>query len=159
MKKTLLIDLDIYAQGEEKPIGCDYFYHSPNFGVTSLLELATYSVVCRKCELASCITACPNEALDRSEDKVLKKYNMRCTGCGSCSHACPFGVIFPEMVPYMTAKCDFCLDRLLEGESPECVNSSKDGVLQYGDFKEDESKDIYLVSKNILVKAKHWERR
>ncbi|MBN1870963.1 MAG: 4Fe-4S binding protein [Candidatus Omnitrophica bacterium] len=158
MKKALLVDLDLYVQDKDGRYGCDYFYHSPNYGVRSLLELVTYAVICRRCELASCIEACPNDALDRGEDKILKKYNMRCTSCKSCSHACPFGVIFPEMVPYLVGRCDFCLDRIAEGESPECARSSKDGVLKYGDFEEDKRSDIYSVSKNILVKARHWER-
>ena len=156
--KKLLIDLDLYTEHKDKDFGCSYFYHSDNKGVRSLLELGIYAIICRKCELEACVTSCPNEALEKQEDKVLQKYNMRCTSCKSCCHACPFGVIFPEMMTYLVPRCDFCLDRLAKDESPACVKDSPEGVLKYGEFKEDEKKKIYAVGKYILVKAEHWER-
>lgn len=156
--KKLLIDLDLFAEHKDRDFGCSYFYHSDNQGVRSLLELGTYAIICRKCELAPCVTACPNEALEKREDKVLQRYNMRCTSCKSCSHACPFGTIYVEMMTYLMPRCDFCLDRLMKDDSPLCVQNSPEGVLQYGDFKEDEKKNIYAVGKNIMVKAEHWER-
>jgi len=156
--RKLLIDLDLYAQYKERDFGCSYFYHSNNEGIRSLLELGNYAIICRRCELASCVTACPNEALEKSEDKTLKRYNMRCTSCKSCSHACPFGVIFPEMLPYLVPRCDFCLGRLMENEVPLCVQNSPKGVLEYGDFEENKEKKIYAVSKNMLVKAERWDR-
>lgn len=156
--KKLLIDLDLYPQYKDIDFGCSYFYHSENKGTRSLLELGTYAIICRKCELASCVTACPNKALEKQEDKILKRYNMRCTSCKSCSHACPFGVIFPETMTYLVPQCDFCLDRLGENESPLCVQNSPKGVLQYSDFIEDKKKKIYSVGKNLMVKAERWER-
>ena len=156
--KKLLIDLDLYAENRDKDFGCSYFYHSDNKGVRTLVELATYAVICRKCELAPCVTACPNEALEKREDKILEKYNMRCTSCKSCSHACPFGTIFPEMMTYLMPRCDFCLDRLTEDELPVCVKGSPEGVLKYGKFEEDVKKKIHAIGKNILVKAECWER-
>ena len=154
----LLINLDLYTGHKDKDFDCSYFYHSDNKGVRSLLELATYAIICRKCELEPCVISCPNEALEKREDKVLQKYNMRCTSCKSCAHACPFGVIFPEMMTYLVPRCDFCLDRLMKDELPVCVKGSPEGVLKYGEFREDEAKKIYAVGKNILVKAEHWER-
>lgn len=156
--KKLLIDLDLYTQHKDKDFGCSYFYHSNNKGVRSLLELGTYAVICRKCELAPCVTACPNEALEKREDKILERYNMKCTSCNSCAHACPFGTIYTEMMTYLIPRCDFCLDRLMKDELPLCVEDSPEGVLKYGNFKEDEEKKIYAVGKNVLVKAEHWER-
>jgi len=156
--KKLLIDLDLYAEHKDKDFGCSYFYHSDNKGVKSLLELATYAIICRKCELAPCVAACPNEALEKREDKILQRYNMRCTSCKSCSHACPFGTIYTEMMTYLMPRCDLCLDRLMEGERPACLKGSPEGVLKYGDFKEDEKARIYAVGKNMLVKAEYWER-
>ena len=157
--KKLLIDLDLYAANRDKEFGCSYFYHSDNMGVRSLIELATYAVICRKCEEAACILSCPNEALERNaEDKILEKYNMRCTSCKSCMSACPFGTIYPEMMTYLVPRCDLCLDKLMKDEVPSCVKESPEGVLKYGDFEEDKEKDILAVGKNVLVKAEHWER-
>ncbi|MFH0839810.1 MAG: 4Fe-4S dicluster domain-containing protein [Candidatus Omnitrophota bacterium] len=156
--KKLLIDLDLYAENKDKDFGCSYFYHSDNKGARSLIELATYAIICRKCELAACIEACPNEALGRkAEDKILEKYNMRCTGCKSCMSACPFGTIHPEMMAYLAPKCDLCLGRLTKDEIPLCVKDSPEGVLKYGEYSEDKEKNIFLVGKNMFVKAEHWE--
>lgn len=156
--KKLLIDLDLYSDYKDKDFGCSYFYHSDNKGVRSLLELGTYAVICRKCELAPCVTACPNEALEKRDDKILQRYNMRCTSCKSCSHACPFGTIYTEMMAYIVPRCDFCLDKILEEEEPACVKDLVEGVVKYGDFEESEEKNIYAVGKNMLVKAEHWQR-
>lgn len=156
--KKLLIDLDSYNDNRGKEFGCSYFYHSGNKGVRSLVELATYAIICRKCELAACIESCPNEALGRKEgDKILQKYNMRCTSCKSCVYGCPFGTIYPEMMTYLVPRCDFCLDKMMKDEVPACVKDSMEGVVKYGDFAEDKENNILAVGRNILVKAEHWE--
>ena len=156
--KKLLIDLDLYSANKDKEFGCSYFYHSDNKGVRSLIELVTYAIICRKCELAACIESCPNEALERRrEDKILEKYNMRCTSCKSCVNACPFGTIYPEMMTYLVPRCDNCLDRLVKDELPACVKDSPEGVVKYGEYEEDKEKNIFLVGRNVLVKAVHWE--
>ncbi len=156
--KRLLIDLDLYSADRDKGYGCDYFYHSDNKGARSLVELVTYALMCRKCEEAACALACPNEALEkRAEDKILVRYNMRCTSCKSCVSACPFGTIYPEMTAYLMPACDFCIDRVMEGDLPACVKDSPEGALKYGEYSEDKEKSIFLVGKNVLVKAEHWE--
>ena len=156
--KKLLIDLDLYSANKDKPFGCSYFYHSDNKGVRSLIELVTYAIICRKCELAACIESCPNEALERrEEDKILEKYNMRCTSCKSCVNACPFGTIYPEMMTYLVPRCDLCIDRLIKDEVPACVKDSPEGVVKYGEYEEEKEKNIFLVGKNVLVKAEHWK--
>ncbi len=158
--KKLLIDIDLYSDNRDKEFGCSYFYHSDNRGVRSLIELATYAIICRKCELAACIESCPNEALGRKEeDKILQKYNMKCTSCKSCVNGCPFGTIYPEMMTYLVPRCDFCLDKMMKDEVPACVKwpTGPEGVVKYGDFAEDKENNILAVGRNIFVKAEHWE--
>ncbi len=145
--KRLLIDIDLYSDSRDKEFGCSYFYHSGNKGLRSLVELATYALICRKCELAACIESCPNEALGRKEeDKILQKYNMRCTSCKSCVNGCPFGTIYPEMMTYLVPRCDFCLDAFdgakpcPEGrglEAPLSITLSKPRALARGTSKGD----------------------
>ncbi len=156
--KKLLIDLDLYSNSRYREFGCSYFYHSDNKGVRSLIELVTYAIICRKCELAACIESCPNEALGRdAENKILQKYNMKCTNCKSCVNSCPFGTIYPEMMTYLVPRCDACIDRLAGEETPACAKDSPEGVIKYGEYEEDKEKNIYQAAKNILVKAEHWE--
>ena len=55
----LFIDLDVCSTGEckECEIQCSYFYHTANNGVVSIAELATYFLVCRRCEDPHCVAA------------------------------------------------------------------------------------------------------
>jgi Fe-S-cluster-containing dehydrogenase component len=154
--KRILIDLD--AIGSEDRIACDYFYHPNNNGLLRLGELANFAIVCRKCEDAPCVASCPKDALEKDEHKILRRYSMRCISCKTCSHACPFGTIYPETIPYIVPQCDYCIDKLQKGKTPECVKTSASDVIKYGDFDADETKGIYSVSDRVLVKVKKWNR-
>lgn len=163
--RRLFIDLDICSAGECKEcvIKCSYLYHRQepgNNGIISVVELATYALVCRKCEEAHCINACPVEALEQQEDKgnILIRHNMRCISCKSCSHACPYGAIYPELVPLLVNNCDFCLDRRDERDEPLCIKTCPYGALSLksGDTKLDE--DTFLAGDNLIVHSTHWDR-
>ena len=160
--KKLFIDLDICFSSECKKceIKCSYFYHPENNGILSVAELATYAVVCRKCEEAHCVNACPVEALEQQEDKnnLLIRHNMRCISCKSCAHACPYGTIYPELVPLLISNCDFCMDRRNKNNEPLCIKSCPYGALSLksGDVKLDEN--TFLVGDNLIVHSTHWER-
>jgi Fe-S-cluster-containing dehydrogenase component len=157
--KKIFVDLEKFDEHEKKcSHKCSYYYHPGNDGVLSLQEMATYAVVCRKCEKENCVTACPFEALEKGEDKILRRYNLRCTSCKTCAHACHSGVILPQFIPYLAFNCDLCLDRVEEKRLPDCAKACSCGAVQYGDFKEDEEKNIYAVGKNMVVHSVHWER-
>ena len=64
MSKRLVIDLDVCRDCAECPASCSYPYHGPNNGVARLRELAAYELVCRKCEVRSCVQACPVNAVE-----------------------------------------------------------------------------------------------
>lgn len=162
--KRLYIDLDVCATGEcEKcEIKCSYFYHvqeTGNNGIISVAELATYALVCRRCEEPHCVNSCPVEALGQQKDKnkMLIRYNMRCISCKSCSHACPYGTIYPENVPYLAHNCDFCLDRRNAANEPLCIKSCPYGALGLSDADAEPGKDTFLVGDNIIVHCTHWE--
>ena len=156
--KRLFIDLEkLYGCG--KPTAeCSYYYHPNNNGITRLREIGQFMHICRKCEEAPCVKACPKEALEKQEDGTIKRYTMRCVSCKSCSLACPFGTIPLETVPYIMSQCDACIDRL-DKEEPICARtcSVKDAV-KFIEVKESEKDDIFLIGKNIAVHAKPWKR-
>ena len=64
----------------------------------------------------------------------------------------------PEFIPYLAYNCDLCLDRLKEGELPECAEACKCGAVKFGEFEEDEEKDLYAIGKNVVVHSVHWKR-
>lgn len=157
--KRLLIDLEKCAEHEHCGAQCVYTHHPENDGVTSLREMAHFGVVCRRCSDEPCVRACPQKALEKQKDKVLKRYTMRCTSCKTCSYACPFGTIYPETIPYLVSRCDLCLGKIPDGEKPKCVATCGHGYIQYGDFEENSNENVYRLSENILVKSDYqWER-
>ena len=154
----LLINLEALRKLKPEEIECSYIEHPDNRGVVDLIEKATFYLICRHCELGTCVEACPQDALEKQENEVVKRYVLRCSNCYSCAAACPFGTIIPEYIPYHTSVCDFCLGRLKEGEAPLCAQSAPEGIIQYGEFEEDEEEGIYKVNDNLLVKAVSWKK-
>ena len=160
----LFIDLDVCASGEcEKcVIQCSYLYHrqTNNVGIVSVAELATYALVCRKCEEPHCVKACPEEALEKQEEKdnILIRHKMRCISCKSCSHACPYGTIYPEFVPQLAHKCDFCLDRRSEKDEPLCIKTCPYGALSLKNVPSKLDENTFLVGDNLIVHSTHWDR-
>lgn len=163
--KRLFVDLDVCSAGQCKDcvIRCSYDFHrqrSGNNGIRSVVELATYAVVCRKCEEPHCVNACPVEALEQQKEKgnLLVRHNMRCISCKSCSHACPYGTIYPENVPFLIHNCDFCFDRREDKDEPLCVATCPYGALRLvdGDMELDERS--FLVGDDIIVHSTHWQR-
>ncbi|MFH1379647.1 MAG: 4Fe-4S dicluster domain-containing protein [bacterium] len=160
--KRLFIDLDICAAGvcEKCMIKCSYFYHPDNIGIVSVVELATYFLVCRRCEEPHCVNSCPFEALEqqKEKDKLLIRHNMRCVSCRTCSHACPYGTIYPEHVPYLIHNCDFCLDRRDNKDEPLCIKSCSYGALslKQGDIELDDN--TFLVGDNLIIHSTHWRK-
>jgi Fe-S-cluster-containing dehydrogenase component len=147
MGAKLVVDLAKCRLQGESGVRCSYKHHPGNKGFDSLLEMIRFALICRRCESAPCISACPQSALEKVPSKsndagVLKRANMLCTGCGTCAIACPFGTIYTDLIPYPSSVCDVCKGRLGPGEKPLCVNTCEDGSLEYkqvaveGDFVE-----------------------
>jgi Fe-S-cluster-containing dehydrogenase component len=100
---------------------------------------------CLHCEEPNCVNACPNDAMQKMEDQTVQRSHFKCVGCASCSLACPFGVIQPDLFKHIVPKCDLCIDRLGEGEIPRCVASCTSGALSFEEVDEqvtDESKNL-----------------
>ena len=157
----LFIDLDRCASGECSGCRLKCSYGSAeknNNGIFSVAELATFVLVCRKCEEAHCVNACPAEALERRDEagKVLVRHNLRCVGCKSCSHACPYGTIFPENLQFLVHNCDFCLDRRGEKNEPLCITTCPQGALRLVPADKEPGENTFLVGDDLVVHSTHW---
>lgn len=138
---------------------CSYIQHPGNNGITTLREFAHFAVVCRRCDDAPCVASCPWKALELQSTNMLKRYMMRCTSCKNCSRACPFGVIYPETIPFVISRCDYCIGRLKNEEFPICLQSCTAGGIQYGEFEEKPEDGIFKASDYLMVKTTFkWER-
>ena len=154
--EKLVIDLAKCKPQQESGVRCSYNNHPDNYGFDSLLEMIRFALICRRCEGAPCIKACPRKALEKVDIKnndagILKRANMLCTGCGTCAIACPFGTIYPELVPFPSSVCDVCRGRLKPGEKPLCVQTAGDGSIDYGTVNLEG--DLTEVFDDIVVKV------
>jgi len=154
--KRLFVDLEICAKCDECKVACDYFYHPQNNGISSLREYATFATICRHCEQAPCVNACYHDALERASDGHIKRYKMRCTSCKSCSIACPFGIIFQDFIPYLDAKCDFCIGR--SEKLPACLSSCPEKAIEVKVIEESLEQNIYLIGEHLAVHTLKWSK-
>ena len=156
MSAKLIVDLakaDLQAASQ---VQCSYKHHPGNKGFDALLEMIRFALICRRCESAPCVKACPQEALEKvpsegNDAGILKRANMKCTGCGTCAIACPFGTIYTDLIPFPSSVCDLCEGRLRPGEKPLCVRTCADGSIDYGEVKPGE--DLVEVFDGIAVKV------
>jgi len=83
------------------------------------------SDVCKHCEEAGCLEACPTGSIVRTETGTVFVQDDVCNGCGYCVVSCPFGVIDRRPAPLPEAggafKCTFCYDRQKSGLTPACA--------------------------------------
>lgn len=103
-----------------------------------------YSVpsICFHCPGSACQKACPAGAISRSEQNVVTVDAARCTACGGCVAACPYGMV--EVLPGgPAAKCDYC------GGDPACVRECYAGALVF-----DEKTPERVKSKGLQMKQR-----
>lgn len=94
------------------------------------------SDVCKHCDPAPCLEACPTGALFRTEfDTVVVQQDI-CNGCGYCVPACPFGVVDLGGIDGKAHKCTMCYDRLKGGLEPACSKVCPTDSIQFGPLDE-----------------------
>ena len=159
MARRLVIDLATCQQCDECIVDCRTTSRAlpADHGLRGLRERATYLLVCRRCEEPSCIAACAFDALERQADGVLERHNLRCVSCMMCAHACPFGTIVPDMLPFYDTSCDACLDPA-GAEAPPCVASCRRGGLEYREVGADEDA-VHIIDEQLAARARKWEKR
>jgi Fe-S-cluster-containing hydrogenase component 2 len=156
MSKMFVIDLDLCRDCGVCTAQCGYHYHGgANSGVARLREVVGFELACRRCEAHSCVEACPNEALEVQTGGVLKRYNMRCTGCFSCGHACPFGNIVAAALQFRDAVCDLCAGA--DG-APECVLTCEKKALRVEGVAEGQE-DLCVLGDRLAVKCRVWRKK
>jgi carbon-monoxide dehydrogenase iron sulfur subunit len=85
--------------------------------------LIATALTCQDCDDASCVKSCPRGAIFLGEGGTARIDEQKCTLCGWCIQACPFGAI---TIHSSHAKvCDLC-----DGE-PKCVDNCPKGALSF----------------------------
>jgi len=154
--KKLVINYEVCNRCPACVVSCSYPHHPVNNGITTLREAVAFAVVCRRCDDAPCIAACPTGALKR-EERTNRRSRFVCVSCKTCSLSCPFGTILPECIPYIVSGCDFCLGRLADGEVPLCVRTCPYGALRYVEEAETAgAPHMEPVGDHLIVQAVNW---
>ena len=94
------------------------------------------SDVCRHCEEAGCLEACPTGSIVRTEFGGVFVQPDICNGCSYCTVACPFGVIEKNPSDGRAFKCTFCYDRQKVGLIPACAKVCPTESIKFGDLSE-----------------------
>ena len=110
----------------------------PGFGGNDP-DLASWvfsSDVCKHCEEAGCLEACPTGAIVRTEFGGVFVQPDICNGCSYCVVACPFGVVQRNKEDGRAFKCTFCYDRQKVGLHPACSTACPTESIKFGPIDE-----------------------
>ncbi|MFO1443817.1 4Fe-4S dicluster domain-containing protein [Bacillus sp. Bva_UNVM-123] len=102
---------------------------------TGIMDWLIRKDQCMHCSEAPCVEVCPSHALFTHSDGFVGFENEKCIGCTYCSKACPFDIPRYE-TDSLTGnkrmnKCDFCQDRVTNGEMPACVQTCPTNCLEF----------------------------
>jgi formate dehydrogenase iron-sulfur subunit len=92
------------------------------------------SDVCKHCEHAGCLEACPTGSIVRTEFGGVFIQPDVCNGCGYCVVTCPFGVVDRRPDDGRAFKCTFCYDRQKAGLIPACAKACPTESILFGEI-------------------------
>jgi formate dehydrogenase iron-sulfur subunit len=94
------------------------------------------SDVCKHCEEAGCLEACPTGAIVRTEFGGVYVQPDVCNGCAYCVISCPFGVVAKNTDDGRAFKCTFCYDRQKVGLQPACAKACPTESIKFGEINQ-----------------------
>jgi Fe-S-cluster-containing dehydrogenase component len=89
-------------------------------------------VQCQHCQDAPCRSVCPANATYRHPSGAVLVNTNACVGCKYCIVACPYGARIYDEHEGIANKCWLCLDWVLGGGKPACVQSCLRGARIFG---------------------------
>jgi Fe-S-cluster-containing dehydrogenase component len=89
-------------------------------------------VQCQHCQDAPCAAVCPVDATYQHPSGVVLVNEKTCVGCKYCVVACPYGARIYDEHKGVASKCWLCLDWVLGGGEPACVQACLKGGRIFG---------------------------
>jgi len=137
-------------------------------------------VLCNHCDDPACVNVCPVGASQKLPNGIVTVDADKCIGCRYCQVACPYDVrqffgsndqgYYPDkgLTAYEKAvysqhqvgtvgKCDFCADRVAEGQLPACVLTCPAKARYFGDLDDPNSEVSRLIVANDAYTLKPEE--
>jgi len=143
--KRIVLDLDRCTGCRACGAACHVGHNDQTNLVPGIVaDVAVLPVHCRHCEQPACAAACPRGALYQDASGFVRRSDLLCVGCRTCSIACPFGVIPDALKRHVTPKCDLCVDRVIAGGIPRCVATCTSGALSFVDLQESAGSPEYV---------------
>jgi Fe-S-cluster-containing dehydrogenase component len=68
----------------------------------------------------------------RGQDGIVFIDSNLCVGCKTCISACPWGAPQWNRDTGKVVKCDYCMDRVDDGNKPACVTACTTHCLDFG---------------------------
>ncbi len=143
--KALLVDVTRCIGCQSCVQACKQAHQLPEGTATELSATALTVVqerdgrfvrrLCMHCQDPACVSVCPVGALQKTAAGPVVYQADRCFGCRYCMLACPFKVPryeWSKVTPYVK-KCDFCAERVAQGEAPACVDACPVAATEFGD--------------------------
>ena len=93
------------------------------------------TVACQHCERPACLRACPVNPKAITKDAatgIVSVNEDRCTGCGECIVACPYGAMGYDAQDHHSVKCDLCADRRAAGLTTACASVCPGYAITFG---------------------------
>ena len=150
IRQRVVINLDACIECRSCAAACFYGHnelpivHFARFGAVML------PAMCRQCLDAPCVEACPADAMKQDAHGAVYRCVFICRGCGSCTWACPFGMLDRATYGGQIARCDLCRDRLDTGELPRCVESCPTGALRFMEEAEAEADGLVVLGSRTI---------
>lgn len=90
----------------------------------------TVTTACHHCEDPACLSGCPVQAYEKDPTTgIVRHLDDQCIGCQYCILKCPYDVPRYHADLGIVRKCDMCVGRLDEGETPACVQGCPNGAI------------------------------